>query len=66
MEKKLTHQKMGPSFLSQPLTVTPFFRFKRPIIWGVSSMAVSTAQQVAVSALGSSEREAPEVPPILP
>lgn len=55
---------MGPSFLSQPFTVT-FFSFQAPHPLGGILHGRVNCQQVAVSALGSSEREAPEVPPIL-
>ena len=55
---------MAISFKSA-LNRHPFFSFHAPHPLGAILQTCVVASQVAVSALGSSEREAPEVPPIL-
>lgn len=55
---------MAMSFKSA-LNRHPFFSFHAPHPLGAILQTCVVASQVAVSALGSSEREAPEVPPIL-
>ena len=55
---------MAISFKSA-LNRHPFFSFQAPHPLGAILQTCVVASQVAVSALGSSEREAPEVPPIL-
>lgn len=65
MEKKInTPKNMAISFKSA-LNRHPFFSFHAPHPLGAILQTCVVASQVAVSALGSSEREAPEVPPIL-
>lgn len=65
MEKKNNTPKNGAIFFKSALNRHPFFSFHAPHPLGGILQTCVVASQVAVSALGSSEREAPEVPPIL-